>query len=504
MTRLWVCLAKKDVRDAMRRAVCQYAPDANVLFVDSAAELRSWARDAAPGAHVAIGPLGEGFSALNVAAAVVRDGRASEVVLVCSCPDEEFGRKANLLGADAVIELNLDGQEPADNMDEPIFLSDEIPTLVMDVATPQRLRSIPVIPRPEETERQPHNATNRTVVGHAMPVQSETPASEPVTEVMLPSVPAPQFVPTPANGKAPSPEASIRGNDEHAKSNVPRMQRLNHGEPQNHAPIIVLVSGRGGVGKTSVLAAMASAAASWNMNVAACDLDLTCGNLYSCFGAAGAADLGRLAHAETIDEDMLMSCGNAVSERVTLWGSCDRPEMADAVYPHTERLLDVLARRHDLVLVDTPATFTDAVAQAAQQCDRLVLVVDGRPGSSVAQARLGGLAVRLGVARTRIARLANRCGRRAEPTINRGEVGLETARPLRVFDGGAEVSDCLAEGRVRDLFDLGSRFAESSAESLAKMLGELGCLPDVPEAKRLCERRTQRSRWTFGRMREAV
>ena len=119
-------------------------------------------------------------------------------------------------------------------------------------------------------------------------------------------------------------------------------------------------------------------------------------------------------------------------------------------------------------------------------------------------ARLGGLAVRLGVARTRIARLANRCGRRAEPTINRGEVGLETARPLRVFDGGAEVSDCLAEGRVRDLFDLGSRFAESSAESLAKMLGELGCLPDVPEAKRLCERRTQRSRWTFGRMREAV
>ena len=106
----------------------------------------------------------------------------------------------------------------------------------------------------------------------------------------------------------------------------------------------------------------------------------------------------------------------------------------------------------------------------------------------------------------RIARLANRCGRRghAEPAINRAEVGLETARPLRVLDGGAEVSDCLGEGKIQDLFDLGSKFAESSAQSLAKLLKELGCLPDVPQATRLVEQPRQRSIWSFGRVREAM
>ena len=81
---------------------------------------------------------------------------------------------------------------------------------------------------------------------------------------------------------------------------------------------------------------------------------------------------------------------------------------------------------------------------------------------------------------------------------------METARPLRVLDGGSEVADCMAEGRVQDLFALGSKFAETSSESLAKLLSELGRLPDVPEARQLVEKKSQRARWTFGRMREAV
>lgn len=491
MTRLWVCLARRDVRDAVRKAVSTYAEDANVLFVDSAAELRTWARDAAPGAHVAVGPLAEGFSSLNVAAAVVRDGRAWEVVLVQPSPDAEFERRAGMLGADAVLDLVAERRDPSDDMDEPAFASDEIPTLVMDATNPRRLESMRALPYVDAGgavlggKLAAGPAEGRVPRRPAMPVQA-------VAEEVL-SAPAEVEV-------APVADDRI----EAESPDVPETRRMARAGTRERAPIIVLVSGRGGVGKTSVLAAMACAAASWGMSVAACDLDLACGNLYSCFGIAGAADLGRLLDVERVDEEALLTCGREAQERIVVWGPCDRPEMADAVAPHAERLLDLLANRHDLVLVDTPTTFTDAVAQAAQQCDRLVLVVDGRPGSSVAQARLGGLAVRLGVARTRIARLANRCGRRAEPTINRADVGLETARPLRVLDGGAEVADCLGEGRVQDLFDLGSKFADSSAESLAKMLGELGCLPDVPEARRLCERRTQRSRWSFGRMREAV
>lgn len=462
MSHLWVCLAAPQAQDDVRRAISSYAPGARSVFMESAGELRSWARDAAPGCHVAVGPLEEGMSSLNVAAAVVRDGGASEVVLTLRHPDEELRNRASLLGAQMVLELNDTADDLVGSLDEPDLPSDDIPTLVMDVKPGEGRSSIRNLPQ----------------IADDQPVQADC-----------------DFVPE--HNKRVMPYENNRAALERREDRPAR---------KSAAPIVVLVSGRGGVGKTSIVATMAHAAASWGMHVAALDLDLTCGNLYSCFGLVGPADLGQLAHSSLPLEEAMRPCGHKVSDRLTVWGPCERPEMADAVYPHAEQLLEVLAEQHDLVLVDTGTTFTDAVAQAAQQCDRLVLVVDGRPGSTAAQARLGGLAVRLGVARTRIARLANRCGRRGlgEPSINRAEVGLETARPLRVSDGGAEVADCMAEGKVQDLFDIGSKFAETSAQSLAKLLSELGNLPDVPEATHLLEKKEQRTRWTFGRVREAV
>ncbi len=470
MTRMWACLAKESARDEVRRAVQRYAPDSNVLFVDSAGELRSWARDAAPGIHVAVGPLEDGASTLNVAAALVRDRGASEVAIVVSHPEEAYARRAQMLGASVVLDSSIGGEDLADGLDEPLLPDEEVPTLIMGCLSPEHRAALQALPTVEGVS-QGRTETTR------LPSRSRVGSS-----------------------------AEVGSRDVGAQVPPAAPKRLPRQLVGSSAPVIVLVSGRGGVGKTSVVAAMATAAASWGMRVAALDLDLSCGNLYSCFGMDGAADLGALSLENPPTADELYACGRPAADRVFIWGPCARPEMADVVCPQTERLLETLSHRSDLVLVDTSTAITDAVAQAVQQCDRLVLVVDGRHGSAAAQARLGNLAVRLGVARTRIARLANRCGRRGrkEPTIDRGEVGLETARPLRVLDGGVEVADCLGEGKVQDLFELGSKFAESSAESLAKLLNELGRLPDVPQARRLLEQRQQRSIWTFGRVKEAV
>ena len=451
---MWICLTDDEYCDTVRRTLADYAPDAKAIFVDSAVELRAWARDVAPGAHVAVGPLGAGESSLNVAAGIVRDKKASEVVIVALGPDADVERRARLLGADAVLDASPYMSGSGDGLgvlDEPDLAGDEIPTLVMDPYSPELRDALRSVPSPE--------------VPQGTPEQVMPPKRERTTRRAKPS-----------------------------------------GTSPHRAPVLVFVSGRGGVGKTSIIATMAAAAASWGMQVSACDLDLSCGNLYSCFGMDGPVDLGSVVLERPATPQELLACGRPGLDGVRVWGPCERPEMADAVHPQVEALIDALADESDLVLVDTCTACTDAVAQAAQQCDRLVLVVDGRPGSTVAQARLGGLAVRLGVARTRIVRLANRCGRRSKggPQINRAEVGLETARPLDVLEGGPEVSDCLGEGKVKDLLDIGSRFAESSATALAKMLSELGRLPDVPQARRYLEQQRQRSLWSFGRMREAV
>ena len=165
----------------------------------------------------------------------------------------------------------------------------------------------------------------------------------------------------------------------------------------------------------------------------------------------------------------------------------------------------MLALERDLVVVDTSTTFTDAVAQVAQLADRLLVVSDGGPATTAALARTSGLAVRLGVARTRVARLDNRANPRERTNflLGRAEVGLEAARVFRTFEGGTEVRDLLAEGRALELAELDSPFSESVGAVVAQVLAELGRLPGCDEAERLAgESTTRRRPGIFGRRRE--
>ena len=273
------------------------------------------------------------------------------------------------------------------------------------------------------------------------------------------------------------------------------------------APVLVVCSGRGGVGKTAVASVAACAAARWGMRVCLVDLDLSCGNARGCFGTPGKSDLASLASDGGLPEDdQLRRLCVSAAPGVCVMGPCDLPETAELATPYAGAALDFASREFDLVLVDTSTTFTDAVAQAAQMADRLVIVSDGKAGSISSVARMSGLAIRLGVARTKIARLENRADPREKTNyaLGRAEVGLEAARVFRVFDGGQEVGDLLSSGQAHDLAEPGYPFADSVATFLAQLLQELGRLPEHDEARRAAEgMRSGRLRTLFGLRREA-
>ncbi len=273
-----------------------------------------------------------------------------------------------------------------------------------------------------------------------------------------------------------------------------------------HAPILTFCSGRGGVGKTSVVALAAVAAASWGMRVEAVDLDLSCGNLFAMLGLGRGADLSRLSADDFADKERLAHLGVSCGDRIRVWGPCERPESYELAAPIVPELLGVLAHESDLILVDTSPTFSDAVALAVRASDRVVLVHDRRPGSLAALARTSGLVVRLGVPRTRIARLENLVDvrDRTDPAYGRAEVGLEAARAFTALDGGDEVASYLGYGDVAGLLEVGSPFAESVAVCVAQLLQELGALPEVEAAQHAAEGLAPRRRGLFGRRREAV
>ena len=461
MADVWMGLCAESNQHELMRALKTVDATARLVFVADAEELRARFLRSAGQMGAIVGMVDEGVSAVNVAAAVARDAMAAQVVLVVRDRSELNRCHAENAGVDNVVVM-ADVASTFGDLDEPELVEDELPTMVAEVR--DRRGNVSLL------------------------VPSVTSDS------------AKHLAPIPGTRETEIPEDSPRSMP--AEANIARTS--SHGDAPK-CPTIVLVSGRGGVGKTSLTAVMGNAAASWGMSVALCDLDLSCGNLYHAFGLRGAVDLAAPLEDGWPGREEVLALGEDAGPGIRLWGSCARPEMAETVTPHVKDLLSCLAESHDLLLVDTSTTFTDAVAQAAQACDRLVLVVDGLPGSDVAQARLGALAVRLGVARTRVVRLANRAGRKGRevPAVNHAEVGLETARSLRVTDGGADVTACLAEGKVEDLFALDSRFAGSASTALAQMLAELGKLPEHPDAKKALSRLAEKPRWSFGRKREA-
>ena len=491
MANVWICLCEDDVSQSMRQALSYLDPNGLLCFASSAQDLRERVQQSPFGMGVLVGPLDGPISALNVAAAVVHDGLAADVAMATYGVTQGLRQRAQQAGVRTVLDL-ADLQNAAlPDLDEPSFTADEVPTMVLGGSMPSTssLVRVPLVGDgvPKDTDPIGHSAR----IGQIGTLSSDADAHNNHT-LILGEEPLHALV-----GSEPPIEAEkpmLVGGD------------ANRMVGDGDAPVVAFVSGRGGVGKTSLVAMMATVAGAWGMRVALCDLDLSCGNLYSCFGISGAADLAKVMGTDGLSADDVTRAGVRVGERSSLWGPCELPEMAEVVYPKVRELLDALAHTHDLVLVDTSSTFTDAVAQAVQRCDRLVITVDQGHGSAASQARVAALAVRLGVARTRMVRLANRCGSHGKgaPIINRADVGLETARPMRVLDGGPEVADCMAEGRMDELMDLGSRFAESSASVLALLLQELGRLPDCAGARRAVERSQQKSRWSFGRRREAM
>lgn len=447
MTEMWLGYAERSGRREVMMALRRIAPGSAVVFMHSAQELRERLREEEPGTVGAIvGHAQEGVSEMNLAAALVRDGLASEVVLVARGASGSLRSRARRAGISQVVDATVLPQ-PAPVVPE--VLPSAPPKVSTDAdTTPTVPGSAPVmtIPMPQTLER-----------SGALALQ------EPL--------------------------------------------RLQGGQPEDGAPILTVTSGRGGVGKTALIALMASVAARWGLDVAVVDLDLSCGNLYSCFGVTKGPDLVRIAPEGAPTPETMGRASVRCNDHVHLWGPCERPEMAEVVMPHIATLLSYLSTRHDLVLVDTSTTFTDGVAQAVQSCDRLLVVHDERAGAIASAARVSALAVRLGVARTRIVRVINLGDPRTKPNAfeGRAEVGLETARMHRVIDGGIEAEELLTSGKVDELCATDSEMVMGVASLLAHVLSELGRLPDDEGARKAAEYRGQKRRLQlFGKHREAV
>ena len=126
--------------------------------------------------------------------------------------------------------------------------------------------------------------------------------------------------------------------------------------PSHRAPVVCVVSGSGGCGKSTIVATMAHAASLLSLRAAVLDLDLMFGNLYDLLGADAPHDMATLIEpsaAGALAESDIVAASMRVAPGVTLWGPVAAPEQAELMARPVELLLDVLRRESDVVLVDT-------------------------------------------------------------------------------------------------------------------------------------------------------
>ncbi len=248
----------------------------------------------------------------------------------------------------------------------------------------------------------------------------------------------------------------------------------------HRAPLISVISGSGGCGKSTVVAAMAYAASLLGLRAAVLDLDLMFGNLYDLMGVDVPVDMASLVEpsgAGVLDEASVVAAAMRAAPGVTLWGPVAAPERAELMARPVELLIDVLRRESDVIFVDTSVFWGDAVAAAVALSDRCLVVGDGAVSSTTLAARAIDLACRVGVPRTRMTAVFNRFGAKGadEEVAMRFELTCALSSKVRIADGGQELSALLAFGRVDEAVGQTSAFAKSVREATREMLIELGC-----------------------------
>ena len=266
------------------------------------------------------------------------------------------------------------------------------------------------------------------------------------------------------------------------------------------APVVCVLSGRGGCGKSTLVASMGTVSARLGLRTAVIDLDLMFGNLFDLLGAEVPPDMGGLVASSAkgyLTEADLLGCATRVGPGITLWGPVSAPEQAELMAAPIELLVDTLRRESDVIFIDTSSFWGDAVAAAVAASDRCLIVGDHGTSSASSAQRVIELATRVGVPRTCMTSVLNRFGARGcdEEVAMRFELTCALSSKARVADGGQEAAGLLSFGRVDELVGHDGPFAESVRSLTREMLVELGCpvgtWPETASTKRRPQTRTR-------------
>jgi MinD-like ATPase involved in chromosome partitioning or flagellar assembly/DNA-binding NarL/FixJ family response regulator len=275
----------------------------------------------------------------------------------------------------------------------------------------------------------------------------------------------------------------------------PRPPRRNSGR----ADLIVVFSGKGGVGKSLIATNLAVALAEAGDRVALVDLDLQFGDVSVMLHAEShqtaidsLAPQGEQVEGEFIDE--VMATGPS-GVRALL--APQSPEFADLVNTANLRaILRELSKGYDHVVVDTPAHLEERNLEAIEMADQIV-IVSSFSVTSIKDTKITlKLLQSLGIPKERLCVVLNQT--RAKVSFPRAEVEENLRfRAVTVLPYEPRVDDCIDSGRPFITVEPKSEMARQLHVLFDHVMGRSGpAEPANPEPQQI---RANRRRFSLGR-----
>lgn len=151
----------------------------------------------------------------------------------------------------------------------------------------------------------------------------------------------------------------------------------------NRAVTIAVTSGKGGVGKTSVVVNLAVALARLHRKVAILDADFGLGNVDVLLGLAPAFHLGHLLAGEKQIADILVPGPLGIQIIPASSGLRDLTALTPVQWQRLAEALETISTEVDFLLIDTAAGISDNVIDLLSGLQRVLVVTSLEPSAIV-------------------------------------------------------------------------------------------------------------------------
>ncbi|MCL2807707.1 MAG: P-loop NTPase [Coriobacteriia bacterium] len=252
----------------------------------------------------------------------------------------------------------------------------------------------------------------------------------------------------------------------------PTPQAADKPEDTDGAIVAAFVSGRGGVGKSSLTVLTAFELWKMGSRVVMLDLDLQFGDISVLAGNEPESRIQRLTIEQLCENRMSVP---VLDEALLLLEAPARPEAAEELVSQIPQLLDALRAVSDIVLINTSCLWNEAAAVLASRVDKIVICMDQRATSISAARQVVDLCVRLQVPSTQLYYLLNRSARNAAITSIDASLAMGGVEVMTIAEGGSDIDELLSLGCPLE--------ALSAQSALRQSVHDLGiCLLTQPGA----------------------